>query len=144
MDDGLPDLVERHWQEVGVYRDLMPLSVDWDQYLALADKGILRVVGARLRGDLIGYASYMVMPHIHYSATMHIMGDGIFVTKDHRASGAGVSMIDKAERDIPAEFAGRWVRIWYHDKAFLEYLGPVLKKRGYSHVENCWDKMVRG
>jgi GNAT superfamily N-acetyltransferase len=71
---------------------------------------------------------------------MHAMSDAIYVLREHRRSGLGVVLIDKTEADLGKEL--KKVRIWYHDKANLEMLGPVLAKRGYTHVENCWDKMV--
>ena len=143
-DDGLAELVREHHAEVGVYKDKMPLDVDWAGYHEDEVAGTLRILGARIDGALIGYSSFYVLKaHRHYRSTVHAMGDAIFVRATHRRSGIGIELIDKAELDITQEFRGRWVRFWYHDKAFLERIGPVLKKRGYAHNENCWDKMAR-
>lgn len=143
LDDGLADLVFAHHAEVGVHQREMPLECDWDKYQTLEDQSILRTLAARLAGKLIGYNSFMVLPHLHYRSTPHAMGDAIYVTKRYRHTGAGIALIERAERDLADLVKPQLCRIIYHDKAFLEFLGPVLKKRGYVHQENIWDKMAR-
>lgn len=144
LDDGLAHLVALHHAEVGVHKEEMPLDCDWEQYHDLDQKGILRTLSARLKGKLIGYNSFMTLKgHIHYRRTFHALGDAIFVHKDQRSTGAGPLMIDRAERDLAALAAPGYCRIIYHDKAFLEFLGPLLKKRGYTRQEDIWDKMVK-
>lgn len=144
LDDGLVELVRRHHEEVGVHKDEMPLDCDWEGYQRDEDEGKLRLLGGRIAGKLVGYHSLFVLKgHRHYNSTPHAMSDAIYVLREHRKSGLGIELIDKAERDIVAEFAPRWVRFWYHDKAGLRLLGPVLQKRGYGLIEECWDKIVR-
>lgn len=143
LDDGMADLVREHWEEVGVHKDEMPLAVDWDKYQRLEDEGMLRVLGARRGKRLVGYNSFMVMPHIHYSGTMHALGDAIFVTTPARRSGVGVRLIQVAERLLAEIARPGYVRIVYHDKAHLELLGPTLRKLGYGAIETVYDKVVR-
>lgn len=144
LDDGLQALVREHHAEVGVHKDTMPLDCDWEKYHDIESKGILRVLAARLRDRLIGYSSFMVLPHLHYRTTLHGVNDGIFVQRQHRRTRAGLKLIDRAELDLAAEAKPGYCRIVYHDKAFLNYLGPTLRRRGYEHQENIWDRMVRG
>ncbi|HEX9472508.1 MAG TPA: GNAT family N-acetyltransferase [Bradyrhizobium sp.] len=145
LDDGLADLVRAHWEEVGVHKDKMPLDVNWKKYQDQEDARVLRILAARLDDKLIGYSSFIVVGgHLHYWSTPHAHGDAIYVDKALRHTGAGIALIDRAETDLKAEFAPGYVRILYHDKAFLEFLGPVLRKRGYTHQENIWDKMAGG
>lgn len=144
LDDGLAELVRQHWEEVGVHKDEMPLDPDWDGYQRMEDDGELRLLSGRIDGVLRGYHSVRVVKgHLHYKSTPHAMSDAIYVLREHRRSGLGLELIDKAERDILAEFAPRFVRIWYHDKAGLRLLGPVLQRRGYGLIEECWDKIAR-
>jgi GNAT superfamily N-acetyltransferase len=144
LDDGLPELVRQHHAEVGVFKREMPLDVDWDGYYQDERNGILRVLGARIDEKLVGYSSFCIFKgHRHYRSTPHALNDGIFVLKRHRHTGIGVELIDKGERDILADFAPRFVRFRYHDKTFVNLIGPVLKKRGYEHNEDGWDKMTR-
>jgi GNAT superfamily N-acetyltransferase len=144
LDDGLPELVRLHHQEVGVHKEQMSLDCDWAGYQEDEDAGKLRLLGGRIDGILVGYHSLFILKgHRHYNSTPHAMSDAIYVMAEHRRSGLGIELIDKTERDILAEFAPRWVRFWYHDKAGLRFLGPVLQKRGYGLIEECWDKIAR-
>lgn len=143
LDDGLADLVRQHWEEVGVHKDKMPLACDWDRYQQVEDAGFLKILAARRGDELIGYNSFMVMPHLHYMTTLTALGDAIFVPVHLRRTGVGVELIDLAETGLAEMGKGGWVRIVYHDKAHLEYLGPVLRKRGYGLIESIFDKMVR-
>lgn len=142
LDDGLEGLVRAHHAEVGVYKDEMPLDCNWEAYQGSENSGMLRILAARLGGKLIGYNSFMVLRHMHYWSTWHALGDAIFVDRDHRKTGAGIQLIDRAERDLAKEVAPNKIRFIYHDKAFLDYLRPILTKRGYTHQENILDKMV--
>ena len=144
LDDGLAELVRLHWEEVGVHKDEMPLDPDREGYQEDETAGKLRLLGGRIDGVLAGYHSlYVLKGHRHYRSTPQALSDAIYVLRDRRRSGLGLHLIDKAEQDIQAEFAPKWVRIWYHDKAGLRLLGPVLHKRGYGMIEEAWDKMVR-
>ena len=142
LDDGLAELVRKHWEEVGVYKDEMPLEVDWGQYRRLEDQGTLKIFAARLNDELIGYNSFIVTHHLHYRSTLHALGDAIYVLPEKRRSGAGPLMIEFAEKQFARMASPGKCRIVYHDKAFLDYLGPLLKKRGYQHVENIYNIMV--
>lgn len=144
LDDGLAGLVMAHHAEVGVFKKEMPLDVDWEGYRKQEHLGFLRVLSARVEGRLIGYNAFLVMPgHLHYKTTPHAMSDAIYVMPDHRRSGAGPMLIAKAEADIIADYAPRFVRFVYHDKAFLDYLRSVLIKMNYEHQENIYSKIAR-
>lgn len=143
LDDGLEALVEQHWREVSRHRDKRPLAVQWEKYHLLADRGILRLLSARLDGALIGYAAYFYDPHIHYGLTPSAPCDAIFVLAERRGTGAGMKMVDIAEACFMTEAAPEWINISYHDRAGVELLGPGLRKRGYEASDITYDKMVR-
>lgn len=142
-DDGLDGLIEQHWAEVSRHRDKRPLSVRWAIYHALDEKGILRLLTARLGGKLIGYAAYFFDPHIHYGETPNAACDAIFVQKEHRRTGAGPRMIDIAEEKFRDEAAPAWCCVTYHDRSGIELLAPLLRARGYEPADITYDKMVR-
>ena len=143
LDSGLEMLVQEHWQEVGVEKERMPLAVDWTRYRKLEDQGILLVLGARRNERLIGYNAFFYLPHLHYSTTQLAGCDAIYVTRKHRMSGAGIALIDRAERDLAERAKPDWCRITYHDRHGIELLGKVLRKRGYVASDTTYGKMVR-
>lgn len=143
LESGLDDLVHAHWEEVGVHKAEMPVSVDWERYADLETKGILKLMGARLKGRLIGYSSFFYLPHLHYQTTALAGNDAIYVLKRVRGAGAGIRMIDMAQEYFTKLAAPGWCRITYHDRAGVELLGPVLRKRGYIATDTTYSRMVR-
>lgn len=145
LEDGLAAIVAKHWREVAVHPDTMPLAVDWDKYQDLEDKGILRVMSARRGDKLIGYSSFMVMPHLHYATTLHAANDAIYVDPSER--GAGIRLIRESEKALAELAKPGWVRIVYHTKYHVELergtLARVFDRLGYPAFEACHDKMVR-
>lgn len=148
LDDGLAECVERHWREVGVHMDDVPLACDWDKYEDLERKGILRVIAARRGSELVGYASFMVMPHLHYSTTLHAMNDAIWVQPERRGIGIGlIKAAERALREVAKERGYDRVRVLYRAKLHVEAergtLGPVFERLGYRAFETEYDKIVR-
>lgn len=58
-----------HYQEIAWDQDICPLEPDWDTYYALAENGILHVLGAFYNGHLAGYCFNRVGTHDHYVGT---------------------------------------------------------------------------
>lgn len=169
LDDGLDAMVKGHWREVGVHQDAMPVDVDWEKYHDLERSGALRLMGARQDAELVGYSSFIVVPHLHYVTTRHALNDAIYVVPKARGE-IGVRLVVEAERALVAEGVRRIV---YHAKEHIrlgtgdsldmietlveleaEYgikipqdatgdtVGAVLEALGYASFEICYDKMV--
>lgn len=145
LDEGLEDLVTAHHAEVGLHKGDMPLAVDWEKYHELERLGMLKLASARAGDSLVGYASWLVMPHLHYCETPHALNDAIFVHYEWR--GSGVRLMRECERRLAADAAPKAVRIVYHIKKAIEAdrgtVGRVLDRMGYRAFETAWDKMVR-
>jgi hypothetical protein len=65
----LPPLFERHWQEIALDHDAVPLAPDWDSYYDLELRGILHILTARADGALAGYIFNLIGGHQHYIST---------------------------------------------------------------------------
>lgn len=146
LDDGLEAMiVQNHWPEVGVHKDIVSVAIDWPKYRRLEADNILYVMGVRRGGELVGYASYTVMPHLHYSTTLHAMNDAIFVQPEVR--GAGIGLIRAAERALARVASPNWIRIIYHAKlevaAERGTFARVFERLGYKAFETSHDKLVR-
>lgn len=146
LDEGLAAMITgQHWSEVGVHKDQVPVAIDWTKYQKMEDDGLLYLMSARRGETLIGYASYFVMPHLHYCTTLHALNDAIFVVPGQR--GAGVRLIQAAERALALVAAPNWIRILYHAKlevaAERGTFARVFEHLGYKAFETCHDKLVR-
>lgn len=144
LDDGLEDIIRRHWEEVGVHKDEMPLACNWEKYHQLAEDNILHVMAARRGERLIGYASYLVLPQLHYMRTFCAQNDAIWVEPAER--GVGVRLVLAAEKALAELCAPVGCRIMYHAKLHVEAerggLGRVFDRLGYKALETVHDKMV--
>jgi GNAT superfamily N-acetyltransferase len=145
LEDGLAEVVAKHWHEVAVHPDKMPLDVDWDGYQDDEDRGILKLMSARKGGHLVGYASYFFLKHRHYRSTCHAINDAIFV--DPSVRGLGIRLIRNAERGLADLAKPGWCRIIYHTKVDVEKergtLSRVFNGLGYETFETCHQKFVR-
>lgn len=115
LKEGIDDLVRAHWREVALDQDAVPLSVNWAQYEEMEQRGILFAVTMHVDGKLVGYNIFFVMPHIHYSTTLHALNDIVYVRPEHRGID-GVRLILEAERQLKARGA---VKVLYHSKSDL-------------------------
>ena len=87
----------------------IPLSVDVDAYSDLDAKEMLHLVTvreARLAAaeaptaPLIGYALYILRPHLHYKETLHAYCDVYYLAKDGRKGLAGYRLLQYAEETL--------------------------------------------
>ncbi len=140
----LPPLFERHWREIGVDHDRIPLAPNWDQYHMLAATDVLRMFTARSNGVLVGYISNLVGPHLHYATTLHAELEMFWLDPAYRAAENGW-------------FALRWFR---ENERFLKSLGVkriavaeklhfkagrvgvLFRRLGYAPIERNWSKWV--
>jgi hypothetical protein len=66
----LVPLFKRHWKEIALDRDIVPLDPDWDYYLAVDSRQLLHILTARApNGKLAGYIFNIVGSHNHYKST---------------------------------------------------------------------------
>lgn len=131
-------LLYRHWVEVALDRDSIPLVVDFDTYDALAAAGILHIVIARNDGELVGYFWALVKNHLHYASTLMAFTDIIFIDKPHRKGRAGQGLIRAMEESLN----GRGVKkIFIATKTKLN-LGPLFERMGYGVHEVIYSKMI--
>lgn len=146
-NEGLPEIIQNHWDEVGVNKEKCPLSVDWQKYSDIEKTGMLWLMGARKDEKLVGYVSFIILPHLHYSTTLHAVNDAIYINSNCR--GLGIKLIKEAEKALAKETAQRgypYIRIIYHTKLHVENtrgtLSRVFEHLGYNAFETTLDKVV--
>jgi hypothetical protein len=131
----LPPLFEKHWREVALNHDSVPLSPDWERYFQLDAKGILQVLTVRVDGDLVGYHFLTVYPHLHYAKTWWAETDIFWLHPDHRQGLTGYKLL-KLPRD--------WLRaagVKHHTlrtKLHIPSFEPILQRLGYVPIETVY------
>lgn len=137
FDEMLP-LIEAHYQEIAWRQDQIPLAVDYDRYCQLADAGILMCFTARKGRWLVGYAVFMVMPHLHYNTTKMAINDVVFLAQAYRNKGEGAALIEFSEKELKA--LGCQV-VTLHVKPQLDW-GPLCANMGYELGDRIWMKWI--
>lgn len=131
-------LFAQHWLEASADRSV-PLDVDWQQYENMESIGAMLTVTARRGGELIGYAVYVVWPHLHYRGRLIADADSFFLDPADRRGFVGVLLFREAETMLRARGAHEvWARVKLHvrgGKRRTHDLCGLFRWLGYSPVE---------
>ncbi len=133
-------LVRRHWQEVSLFDDKLPLDVDWQMALNLAQAGVLHVLTARKNDTLIGYIFNFLLPSLFCSvpwATVH----GFWIDPLYREGRTGIDLFKENEKGMH-ERGARAISLesLTHIAADRGTVGKIFKRLGYTHVGDLWMK----
>ena len=104
----LKQLLPSHWEELGIYREKMPLDPEWAVYDAMERAGQLLYVALRHEGSLIGYFIGVVSAGLHYRTTLTCKMDIAYVRPEHRGK-SGTVLFDA----VKAELKRRGVKLWW-------------------------------
>ena len=139
IDDLLP-LLKPHHRELGPYQDKMPTDPDFDFYKKASEAGLCQFYTARLGGELIGYAAYLIRPSLHYRTTMWALCDMVWLSPGRRGHGIGHLLFDFIERDLRNE---KKVFVM-HTTAKKDHpaLSGLLTQRGHNLVELGYQKRL--
>lgn len=84
------------WKEVQDFEEAI-YEPNWEAYKELNSLGGVRCFTVRDKGELVGYASFMVVPHLHMRNNLHAMSDSIFILPSHRRGMVAVKLLRFAE-----------------------------------------------
>lgn len=131
-------LLVRHWQEIALHRDLIPLAPDWPAYEALEAAGVLRIFTARDDGRLVGYFACFVRPHLHYCGHLFAVNDVLFLAPEHRRGWAGARLIRFAERCLRED----GVTVLAINTKRHRPFDVLLKRLGFGAAETVYQKVL--
>lgn len=132
-------LLEKHWQEIAMYKDRINLNPDYGKYKSMEDIGALHIVTVREDSNkLIGYFISMVIPNIHYKDNLFAVNDILYIDPSYRGKSVGIKMFKFAEQEL--RNLGVDV-ITLHSKTYMD-LGKLVGRLGYEHVENNYAKYI--
>ena len=136
--DEIKPLLEKHWEEIAIYKDKIKLNPNYDQYKVLQDNGMMHIATARDDEKLVGYFITFIVPNLHYQHIKTASNDILFLAPEYRKTLVGYGMIKFAvqklsEMDIDI--------ISIHEKK-EHSLAPVMKRLKFEHKENTYMKYV--
>ncbi len=88
----LKPLFPRHWREIGVDHEAIPMDMDYEAYGRAHDTEHLKIITARDRSKLVGYCMAFSSTHLHYKSTLFGLGDLYWLAPEYRSGPAGVRM----------------------------------------------------
>ena len=94
-------LLEEHWKEIALNKDIIKLNPDWEGYARLDAINSLRIYTARKDDKLVGYFVVIVNKSLHYRDHLFANNDIIFRKLRYNAGLQGSYYLDLAERDAP-------------------------------------------
>lgn len=92
-------LLPLHWEELALDKGSVPLSPQFDEYLARDAKGMVLTVTLRDAGELVGYFVGFVAPGLHYSTCLTLHLDIFWCRPDKRDGTAGLKLFKAVEKE---------------------------------------------
>lgn len=134
-------LIRRHWQEVGLAQDRLPLDVDWEQALRLAEGGILHVLTVRKEGTLVGFIFSYLLRSLFFSQPWATV-QGFWIDPIHRQGMIGVTLFKENEIGMRERGAvAVSVEALSHIEKERGTIGKILKRLGYYHAGDMYIKV---
>ncbi len=103
LDECLEDmkpLLEKHYDEIAMYRDKIEFDPDYDMYYNLEAIGSLHMVTVRDDGNLVGYYVSFIHHNLHYKQNKFSVNDILFVHPDYRGSSVAYRMLKFVEAEL--------------------------------------------
>lgn len=133
----LKTLIPAHYDELCVTKDF-PLMPDYAAYEQMRKAGMLRCITCRVDEELVGYAIFIVQPHLHYKTCRTAFEDIYYLRPSHRRGRIGIRLFQYAEhvlRQIGVD------RIIMHTKVHLDN-SKIFEYLGYKHTDKLYTKIL--
>lgn len=125
----------RHWEELALFKDRMPLDPQYDKYLARDALGEVVLTTLREDGAIIGYCVTFIAQGLHYQQTKTATVDIFWIEPEHRLAQNG-SLLFGATK---AALKKKGVQLWWVGSKNHKPSQEFLEKFGFSPEEtyNC-------
>lgn len=143
FEKALPELIKifpTHWTELAIFKEKMPLSPQYDEYVKRERNGILFLATVRKNGRIVGYYTAQVAPGFHYKETLTATMDMAYVVPEERQKGLALPLFRAVERELKR----RGVKIWYSGWKTAKPLGmpDLLEAFGFSSADTYLAKWL--
>lgn len=138
LQEEMAPLWVKHWEEVALNRDKMPLSPDFAMYDAMEANNTLHIVVARKEGQIVGYHFTLVHPHLHYSTTLCGITDIYYVSPEHRTGRTPLRLFQHVEKTLKARGVKK---LFTGTKVNLD-AGPLFEYMGWTETERLFTKYI--
>ena len=134
----LKPLLQEHWKELANHQDDRPLDPDFDAYILINRRQVIRFITVRDNEKLIGYASFLISNHLHYRSWKYAVSDVYYLSLEYRKTNVGVQFFQNIEtwlKDIGVNSITVQDKVNHAHTSFFERLG-------FTHVEQVYEKVI--
>jgi len=128
----------KHYEEVALNRDKMPLDPDFANYDAMESMGMLHIVVARKAGQIVGYHFTLVRPHLHYVSTLCGLTDIYWIAPENRTGRTPLRLFQFVESTLKARGVKK---LFTGTKKSLD-AGPLFEFMGWTEAERLYTKYI--
>ena len=132
-------LLEQHWQEIALNKDIIKMNPDWEAYARLDAVNSLRIYTARKDDQLMGYFVVLVSKSLHYRYHLFANNDVIFLSKSARKGLTGVKLIKYAIESLAAEGI---TKLHINTKAHQPF-DAILERLKFEAIERVYSLVLR-
>lgn len=134
LSEGM-ELFKKHYKEISANLDI-PLDIDRQKYIALAEAGNLKVFSARDKGKLVGYGVFLVSKNIRYQSSIQAIQDVFYIHPDYRGNnGEFLLWCDEQLKKMDVQLVLHHVKV-KHD------WGHLLERNGYKQIEKIYSRRL--
>ena len=130
----LKPLLPIHYKELALNQDKVPLSPQFDKYVATEKQGGLIFVTLRSAGQMVGYFIGFIAPGLHYSTCLTCQMDIFYVLPEHRGSGTGFQLF----RFVEQQLKKRGVQRLFVGSKMHKDASWLFEKLNYTAVETYY------
>lgn len=98
-----------HWEELGKFKNRMPLAPQYTEYRRRNEAGYLLLVTVRQDGTIVGYYTVQIAPGFHYERTLTATMDLCYILPVVRNRGLALPLF----RAVEKELRRRGVQLWF-------------------------------
>ena len=139
LAEQIKPLLEKHWAEIALDKQEIPLDPDFDRYAKLHADGCLAFTTARNRdGKLIGYYATIIAPHPHYKSTLFGFLDVYFMLPEYRDWRSGLLLFSSMEADMQR----RGVKKLISMTKLGRDVSPIFERLKWTFVEKTYTKTL--
>lgn len=138
--DELKGLFPKHWEELALNRDKVPLDPIYEEYLARDGRGGVILVTLRQDGALIGYFVGFVAPGLHYRTCLTLTMDIFYLSPDHRNGSPRAALM--LFREVEREAKRRGVQRMFMGVKLHRDAGRLFERLEYQPVETYYSKWI--
>lgn len=139
QEEWLGEISRRHWEELAMDKESIPIDVNLEQYKDMDQRGILHVLTARDGKKLVGYYIAMIVIHPHYQSFGPMaMTDIYYLSPEYRKGTIAFEMMAELEKSLKI----RGVKKAYSSCKAHKDLTPLFQKCGWRLTDICFTKMI--